>query len=63
MKGFAKPAEAVVHVGECVQILFKDKELGWPGVQKMMGKSDFMNSLKTYDKDGITEKMIKALDK
>ena len=63
IKAFAKPPAAVQKVCECVQILKKEKEIGWVGAKLMLGAGDFLKSLQVYDKDAITDKMIRDLGK
>ena len=61
IKAFAKPPAAVQKVCECVQILKKEKEISWAGAKLMLGAGDFLKSLQQYDKDAITDRMIKDL--
>ena len=63
IKAFAKPPAAVEKVCECVQILKKQKDIGWANAKVMLGASDFLKSLQEYDKDAITDKQVKEIKK
>jgi dynein heavy chain, axonemal len=68
VKSFAKPPELVSTVLCAVCLLFKKKET-WDEAKKLMGDSKFLDNLKEYDKDALTNdtkltaKMKKYLDK
>ena len=40
-----------------------DKKPDWPTAKKVLGDSQFLQNLKTYDKDNIPEPTIKKLQK
>ena len=40
-----------------------DEKPDWPTAKKVLGDSNFLNSLKNYDKDNIPEPTIKKLQK
>jgi len=65
IKAFASPPPAVAAVCMCVVCLkptgTEDDSAGWKGAKAMIGQSNFLQSLKTFDKDGITEKMIRKV--
>ena len=61
IKAFSEPPPAVQKTCECVQILKKEKEINWAGAKLMLGAGDFLKSLQQYDKDAITDRMIKDL--
>jgi dynein heavy chain len=62
VKAFAKPAPAVQITMEGVCIMLDEKP-DWPTAKKVLGDSQFLNNLKTYDKDNIPEPTIKKLQK
>jgi dynein heavy chain, axonemal len=68
VKSFAKPPELVATVLCAVCLLFRKKET-WDEAKKLMGDSKFLENLKEYDKDALsndaklTAKMKKYLDK
>lgn len=65
IKAFASPPPAVASVCMCVVYLrptgTEEENQGWKGAKAMMGQSNFLASLKAYDKDSITEKMIRKV--
>uniref|UniRef100_A0A7S0KGL4 Dynein-1, subspecies f n=1 Tax=Micromonas pusilla TaxID=38833 RepID=A0A7S0KGL4_MICPS len=63
LKSYANPAEVIVKVLECVQILkaVPEEEIGWKGSQAMMTDFNFIKSLKEFEKDGITKDQIKTI--
>jgi dynein heavy chain len=63
IKNFAKPHVLVQGVAECVGILKKQKDTSWAGAKTMMSQGNFLQSLMTFDKDGITEGQIKQIKK
>ena len=46
--------------GVCIML---DEKPDWPTAKKVLGDSQFLNNLKTYDKDNIPEPTIKKLQK
>jgi dynein heavy chain len=63
MKSFANPPQMVQFTMEAVCVLMGEK-LDWKeGSVKLLNKSDFLQSLGTYDKDNIPEAKIKKLQK
>jgi len=52
IKSFAKPPALVEVVLQAVCLLMGSKE-NWDDAKKLMNDSNFLNSLKTYDKDGL----------
>ena len=63
MKSFANPPEMVKFTMEAVCVLMGEK-LDWKeGSVKLLNKSDFLESLGKYDKDNISEKKVKVLQK
>jgi dynein heavy chain, axonemal len=60
VKSFAKPPEAVQTVMEAVCCLF-DMKPDWDSAKKLLGDSNFMENLKTYDKDNIKESVLKKV--
>ena len=62
LKGFAKPPPMVQTTLEAVLIL-KEIKPDWDNAKKEMNKSDFLESLETFDKDNIPAKAIKKLKK
>jgi len=58
VRGFNNPNELVKNVCECVGIMKKEPDLSWNGLKAMMGKPDFLNSLKNFNKDGLTGKVM-----
>ena len=58
VRGFNNPNELVKNVCECVGIMKKEADLSWNGLKAMMGKPDFLNSLKNFNKDGLTGKIM-----
>ena len=57
VKAYAKPAPAVRITMEGVCIML-DETPDWPTAKKVLGDSQFLNNLKTYDKDNIPEPTI-----
>jgi len=63
VKSFANPPEMVKFTLEAVCILMdiNIKKDPWGEAKKLMSQNDFIDSLKTYDKDNIPKKTMKAL--
>lgn len=62
VKSFAKPPPAVQTVMEGVSLLLGEKT-DWDTAKRLLGKSDFMQMLKDYDKDNIPASTLKKLKK
>lgn len=64
VKSFAKPPPLVEVVLSAVCLLFGEKE-NWDSAKKLMGKSSFLDDLKTYDKDALAKnkKLTKDMQK
>ena len=58
---FAKPHILVQQVCECVVILKGLKGVSWKGAKAMMTDTNFLKSLIDFDKDGITDKQVRAV--
>jgi dynein heavy chain len=58
VRGFNNPNPLVKNVVECVGIMKKETDLSWNGLKAMMGKPDFLSSLKNFNKDGLTSKIM-----
>jgi dynein heavy chain len=63
MKAFAQPPERVRIVVEAVLVLLGVKDVSWNSCKAVMGRSDFLSSLRTYNKDDVPEKVIRTLQK
>lgn len=63
MKAYAKPAEEIILVVSAVCLLMGKKENWDEGKKLMNNPNDFINGLKTYDKDNIKESLLKKLKK
>lgn len=61
IRSFAKPHVLVQKVCECVVLLRGLKDVSWKGAKAMMADARFLASLIEFDKDGITEKQMRAL--
>ena len=53
-RSFAKPPQQVQTVCECVVIMRGYKEISWKTAKGMMSDTNFLNTLKNMDVDGIT---------
>lgn len=53
-RSFAKPPQQVQTVCECVVIMRGYKEVSWKTAKGMMSDTNFLNSLKNMDVDGIS---------
>jgi len=62
MKAFTNPPEMVKFTLECVCILLEVKP-DWGEAKKLLSQMDFMDKLRTYDKDNIKPKIIKQVKK
>jgi len=62
VKSFAKPPPAVVTVMEAVCIMF-DQKPDWDNSKKILNDGQFIQKLKTYDKDNIKPATLKKLSK
>ena len=61
IRSFAKPHILVQQVCECVVILKGLKDVSWKGAKAMMTDTNFLKSLIDFDKDGITDKQVRAV--
>ena len=57
-RSFAKPPHQVQTVCECVVIMRGYKEVSWKTAKGMMSDTNFLNSLKNMDVDGITVSQV-----
>lgn len=57
-RSFAKPPQQVQTVCECVVIMRGYKEVNWKTAKGMMSDTNFLNSLKNMDVDGITGSQV-----
>lgn len=62
VKGFSSPPPAVQKVMEAVCCLLGQPE-SWESAKKLLGQSNFMDQLQTFDKDNIPEARLKNLRK
>jgi len=62
IKNFANPPELVKTVMEAVCIL-KGSKPTWDDSKKLLNDSNFLGGLETYDKDNISDKILKGLAK
>ena len=62
MKSFSKPPPLVMLTMEAVCTLRQEKP-DWDTAKKMLGDSNFMEALKTFDKEAIPDGVIKKLKK
>lgn len=63
MKAYANPAEEIVLVISAVCLLLGVKETWDEGKKLMNNPTDFINRLKTYDKDHMKEALLRKLKK
>ena len=63
LKGFNNPNILVKNACLCVVIMKGIKEVDWMGAKKMMNDMQFLASLLTFDKDGLTDKQVKDVRK
>jgi dynein heavy chain len=62
VRGFPKPPALVMMTMEAVNILLGEKP-DWDTAKKVLGGSDFMDRLKSYDKDNIPASALKKIAK
>lgn len=62
MKAFNNPPEMVKFTLEAVCILM-DAKPDWGEAKRLLSQMDFMDTLKSYDKDNINPKIIKKVEK
>ena len=60
VKSFSKPPPAVQTVMEAVCLLLGEKT-DWDTAKRLLGRTDFMELLKSYDKDNIPQNILKKL--
>lgn len=63
LKSFKSPPELVRYVMEAVCILIETPKQDWDTAQKVLSKTDFLQSLMTFDKDNIKQKTLRSLRK
>ena len=61
IKSFSKPPDLVQKVAECVVILKGIKDVSWKSAKALMSDTNFLRSLIEYDKDAISDKMVKSI--
>jgi dynein heavy chain len=62
IQSFTQPPPAVRTVLEAVCVMFGEKE-GWDNAKKLLSKTDFMDMIKSFDRDNIPEARLKKLRK
>lgn len=62
VKSFAKPPPLVQTTMEAVCVLL-GRKADWDSSKKLLGESDFMEQLLSFDKDNIDPKRLKLLTK
>ena len=62
LKAYANPPAAVEQVLSCVMILL-EKPTGWTNAKKVMGHTNFLTNLKSYDKDDVNRKILSKVGK
>lgn len=62
LKAYANPPPAVEQVLSCVMILL-DKPTGWVNAKKIMGQTNFLSNLKSYNKDDVNDKTLNKVSK
>jgi len=62
VKSFPKPPPLVMMTMEAVNVLLGEKP-DWDTAKKVLSDGKFIDRLKTYDKDNIPPKILKALEK
>lgn len=62
VKAFKNPPAAVKVTMEGICIMLERKP-DWDEAKKVLGETDFLNKLKSYDKDNIKESVVKKIQK
>jgi len=62
IKTFANPPALVKYTLETICILLGEKQ-DWDSVKKMLANTNFIDRLKTFDKDNISSSIINNLKK
>ncbi|TNJ26530.1 IAD-5 dynein heavy chain [Giardia muris] len=63
LKSFKSPPELVRYVMEAVCILLEMPKQDWETAQKLLGRTDFLQTLMNLDKDNIKAKTLRMLRK
>ncbi|CCW70167.1 unnamed protein product [Phytomonas sp. Hart1] len=63
VRSFQKPAARVVLVLEAVLTLLGEKDVSWERSKLVMSRMDFIKDLQNYQRDELTEKMIRSIQK
>lgn len=63
VRSFQNPRPSVVSVLGAVLTLLGEKDLSWDRAKLVMSRMSFIKDLQTFDKDSITEKMIRSIQK
>ena len=62
IKSFSKPPDAVMKVMSAVMTIF-EKEATWAAAKKELSNPNFLQNLKNFDKDNISNSVLKAIGK
>jgi dynein heavy chain, axonemal len=62
VKAYTKPPALVETVMAAVMVLF-GKSTDWGTAKQMLGKSDFLQSIKSYDKDNVSNALMNKVKK
>jgi dynein heavy chain len=62
VKAYSKPPALVETVLSAVMVLF-GKATDWGTAKQMLGRSDFLQSIKTYDKDNVANTLMNKVKK
>lgn len=60
VRSYAKPPVKVEKVMEAVMIL-RGKDANWTTAKRELGEGDFLDQLKNFDKDNISDKILKRI--
>ena len=61
-KAYAAPPKKVEMVMDAVLTIL-DEDKGWDSARHVMGRPDFINSLRNFDKDNVPERILRKLRK
>jgi dynein heavy chain len=62
VKAYAKPPGKVEKVMQCVCIYF-NKKGDWDAAKKLLGESNFLQQIKSYDKDNVSAALMNKIKK
>jgi len=63
IRSYSKPKQEIQNVCSVVMTILNKKDTSWASVKKELSDPGFMKQLKEFDKDNISQNLIKRIQK